>query len=354
MSTPQGTPHRRRNWARRVAATLLVLVAAIVADYHLYPRLVRPHHPSANHGENGLWLRYTWYFGQKNDAEVRQLAADLCARQIRYAYFHVRLIDRNGMLVYHYPDQARRLVRTLHRLAPQVSVIAWVYAGNARAGGLVDLSNARQRANMVGEARWLTNTCGFDGVQWDYETCQDGEPGLPVLLRETRAALPAGALLGVAASPWLPWHRHGWGWSEGYFAQVARECDQIAVMCYDTGMHLPRAYTWLLGEECRRVLPAVAQANPRCRVLLGLPTYGRGVAAHNPHAENLRLALIGARDGLPSAGSTAAFAGVALFADYTTEADEWDTYVRLWLLTGGRQVGDQDAYGQHPVTIPRR
>lgn len=331
MLTAQPPLVRRRRWARRISLLLLAATAAIVADYHLYPLAVRPRGLSRNHGENGLWLRYTWYFGQKTDADMRRLAADLRQRQIRYAYFHVRLIDRHGRLVYHYPAQARRLIGVLHEWAPEVAIMAWVYAGNRRAGGMVDLADPQVRANMVGEARWLTSTCGFDGVQWDYETCQDGDAGLPTLLRETRGALPAGKLVGVAASPWLPWHRWGWGWSEAYFGDVARECDQIAVMCYDTGMNLPRAYTWLLRQEGRRVLPAVGRANPRCRVLLGLPTYGRGVRAHNPKAENPRLGLIGVRNGLPAGSDAAAFAGVALFADYTTDADEWQEYTGLWL-----------------------
>lgn len=283
---------RSKPLARRVLAVLAVLALAGLADYFLYPALVRAHQPSANRGENALWLRYTWYFGQKTDIETRDLADLLRREQVRYAYCHVRQIDRDGKLVYRYPERARRLVRALHRLAPEVKVLAWVYAGNPGADGLVDLANPRVRAAMVGEASWLVAVCGFDGVQWDYETCQNGDAGLPLLLRETRAELPSGKLLGVAAAPWLPWHRWGWGWSEDYFAAVAGECDQVAVMCYDTGAHLPRAYVWLLGQECRRVLPAVARANPACRVLLGLPTYGKGVPAHNPRTENLRLGLI--------------------------------------------------------------
>ncbi|MCE5238528.1 hypothetical protein LLH23_08555 [bacterium] len=327
----EGTVHRRGLRLRRGPILLALLFVAALADYWLYPLCVSPDVPSPNYGENALWLRYTWYFGQRSGADLHRLAHDLRVLEIRYAYFHVRLVNREGKLVYRYPDPARRLVRTLHRLAPKVKVLAWVYAGNVRAGGLVDLDDAAMRSNMVGEALWLTQTCGFDGVQWDYETCRDGDPGLLELLRETRAALAPRKLLGVAAAPWLPWHRWGWGWSEGYFGEVARECDQIAVMCYDTGMHWPRWYAWLLGQECRRVPVAVVAANPHCRVLLGLPTYGRGVPAHNPRAENLPLALVAVRNTLGSRPLSPALAGVALFADYTTEPAEWDAYERLWL-----------------------
>ena len=76
-----------------------------------------------------------------------------------------------GALKFHDPDTARRLVSALHRQAPAVKLLAWVYAGNADGEGAVDLSKPDVRRAMVGEARWLVTACGFDGVQWDYEIC---------------------------------------------------------------------------------------------------------------------------------------------------------------------------------------
>jgi hypothetical protein len=63
-----------------------------------------------------------------------------------------------------------------------------------------------------------------------------------------------------------------------------------------------------------------------------LPTYGKGGRAHHPRAENLRLGLKGVREGLASgAANTSVFEGIAPFADYTTDADEWQTYETFWL-----------------------
>ena len=69
--------------------------------------------------------------------------------------------------------------------------------------------------------------------------------------------------------------------------------------------------------------------------MLGVPTYGDGLRSHNPRAENLKNALRGVREGLadPSAAREN-FAGVAPFADYTTDDDEWETYKRDWLGVG--------------------
>jgi hypothetical protein len=168
-------------------------------------------------------------------------------------------------------------------------------------------------------------------VQWDYEVCEDGDRDFLALLRETRTVLPAHKLLSVATAIRLPVRR--WGWSDAYFAQVARSCDQMAVMCYDTGFYLPRSYVWLVRQQAIHIPQDAARANPRCRVLLGVPTYGPGLLSHNPHAENMRMALRGVREGLAEEvpTQTAAFAGIAVFADYTTGPNDWATYQTLWL-----------------------
>jgi hypothetical protein len=58
--------------------------------------------------------------------------------------------------------------------------------------------------------------------------------------------------------------------------------------------------------------------------LLGLPTYHDGGGSHHPRAENLRIALKAVRE-------ANGVAGVALFADYTTDEAEWAWYERAWL-----------------------
>jgi spore germination protein YaaH len=243
---------------------------------------------------------------------VEALARRLARDQVWYAYFHVRHVTADGSLRYHYREEARRLVARVHRAAPSVRVIAWVFAGNNGAGGLpvVDLSNTAVRREMVREARWLVDECGFDGVQWDYEVCRSGDPSLPSLLRETRAALqtrPAGSalerrgapIISVATAVWGPPAVRRWTWSEAYLGDVAAAADQIAVMCYDTGLYLPRAYVWLVHEQAVRATRAAARRNPRCRVLLGVPTYARGGPAqfHAPSRKNKkpRMALRGGR-----------------------------------------------------------
>lgn len=329
---PNRKGHSRRRWGRRlIGAALLALLIALL-DYYLFPYGSKPDGPTYNRGENGLWLRYTWYFGKHSAAEVQQLARHLKERRIRNAYFHVRSITKAGTLQYRKEAEVRRLTSALHQAAPPVRLFAWVYVGNRRGQGEVDLSSPTVRQAMVKEAQWLVGSAGFDGVQWDYEISDDGDPDFLSLLHETRTALPPQKQLSVATPMWLPGPLQRWGWSDGYFRLAAAQCDQMTVMCYDSGFWTPRSYVWLVRQQALHVPQDAAQSAHNCRVLLGLPTYGDGFRSHNPRAENLRLALRGVREGLHDPGAQlSTFEGVALFADYTTDDKDWQTYSDLWL-----------------------
>ncbi len=315
---------------RRLAAALGILLLVLLADYASYPLLAHPVGASQNRGENGLWLRYKWYFGAETD--TASLARKLQSEQVRYAYFHVRDIRRDGTLRYRKPESARRLTLALHRQAPNVKLLAWVYAGNSSGRGAVDLSRPVVRQAMVAEAVWLVKDCGFDGIQWDYEICPSGDTDFLALLRETRAALPPGALLSAAVPLWLPSPLNRYGWTEGDFRAAARLCDQVAVMCYDSGLYSPRGYVWLVHQQVVHVTSAVASSHSQCRVLFGVPTYAVGGLSHHVPAENIRMALIGVRQGLGDPKAVPhVVAGVAPFADYTTQEQEWNVYRKWWL-----------------------
>lgn len=323
---------RRRRRGTWIGALFVGMLCLLSLDYYAFPYGKPITAPEQNRGENGLWLRYTWYFGQHTDAEVKDLARQLKARQIRDAYFHVRGVTEAGRLNYRYSRQAQHLLTTLRRETPEIRCIAWIYVGNKRGQGKVDLSRPQVRKTMAAEALWLVKQCGFDGVQWDYEICDDGDADFLRLLQETRAALPPGKLLSVATPMWLPGPLRAWGWSDAYFSRVAAHSDQIAVMCYDSGFVWPRSYVWLLRQQPLHVTQAVIHGDPHCRILFGVPTYGGGFRSHNPRAENLRLALRGIREGLVEPGvALSVFAGIAPFADYTTDDRDWRTYNRDWL-----------------------
>ncbi len=304
-------------------ALFLFFTSVALADYFLYPLLVKPDTTVFNRGDNGLWMGSQWYLGKANKDSTVRMSQRLKEAQIRYAYFHVRDINKAGLLRYHCDKAAISLLQTLKKNYPQVKAIAWIGAVNAQSGGEVSLASNKVRSRMASETKWLTQVCGFDGVQWDFEICKDGDPQFLALLKETRKALPPGKILSIAA-PAL--------WSSRYYAPIARTCDQVAVMCYDTVSIFPRYYVAIVSQETSRVTAAVARVNPACKVILGVPTYKDRTIAHQLHAENLMMALVGVKAGLKDRrAQLSVFAGIAPYADFTTGDSEWSIYRRYWL-----------------------
>ncbi|HEY9773934.1 MAG TPA: glycosyl hydrolase family 18 protein [Planktothrix sp.] len=323
---------------------LLALNVLIVflCDYCAYDAL-NPAQPCRyNSGDNGLWLRYYWYKDKYGPSDWQQLSVRLQQHQIDDAYFHVLNVKSDGSLASPSLLQARKITDFVHTrgvgskvvsAASRVRAIAWVYVGAQT--DHVNLDNLSVRRRLVQEAKWLTQECGFDGVQWDYEFAVNGNQGLLRLLDETKKALPQDKLLSVATPMWYPFVL--WGWSDEYFQEVARRCDQIAVMCYDSYLYSPAAYVWLVKQQAIHLTDDCHEANKRCKLILGLPTYEDVTLAHNRHTESLDNALQGVCAGLERAGSARqSFSGVALFADYTTDDAEWHEFDRLWLRSEER------------------
>lgn len=301
-------------------------MAWLVWDYFWYPTESWKPPGTYNKGTNGLWLRYWWYFGKRTPAEFAAMAELLKREQIKFAYFHVRELKKDGSLVYHYKDSARKLVDYVHEHAPGVKVIPWILANSYE----VDLESAAVRDKMIAEAKWLVNECGFDGIQWDYEYVRVGSNALPELLDATRRALPPGTHISVDAPIWCP--PSPVCWTEDYYSEVAKHCDQICVMGYDTCLMFPRAYAWLMSQQAIRTTRAVAAGNPACHIILGVPTYDNTTRSHHPYTESLLTALRGTYAGLADKDTKLeVFDGVAPFADYTTDENEWRIYEKYWL-----------------------
>jgi hypothetical protein len=323
---------KNRRWQIVIASALALVLIIAIADCFLYPLTAKVAGVVPTQKEDGIWLRYKWYFNEHTEDEWQRMLSRLREEHFRYAFFHVRGIIADGSLRFHYQEKARQLIARVRQGSPQTKVIAWVYIGTVPEYGGVDLSKPAVRDQIVRETKWLLDDCGFDGVQLDYEFCFNGDPGFLKLLDATKKVVPKDKLLSVATPMWYPLGGL-WGWSSDYFKQVAGRCDQICVMCYDSYLYLPRAYVALVRENVIQVSQAVADCGAPCTVLLGIPTFEDGTPGHSNHVETLTLALKAVRDGYSSKRTrTAVLRGVCVFAEYTTLPDEWSIYDRLWSM----------------------
>jgi hypothetical protein len=209
-------------------------------------------------------------------------------------------------------------------------VIPWI---GGPSGSSVRLPIPKWRETFAGKVRRLIEQHPrLAGVQVNVEPLTTGDTNFLTLLEGIRAALPPSKVLSVAAYPpptrWQP--SEDVHWSEAYFREVARRCDQMAVMMYDVGQRMPKAYQHVMAGWTRE---ALAWSESKS-VLLGVPTYNDpGVDYHNSNTESLTNALLGIHRGLASEPMATNYQGVSIYCDWETTESEWAYFREHFLST---------------------
>ena len=317
----------------RAALALSVLAVAGYLYLAYAPAGDLAAHPF-NQDRNAAWLEHRWLEKEHDAAAMDALFRSLEARGIAYVYPHLIPFNGAGRLPVHSREQMRGFLASARRVAPKMKVLPWV--GGLRVGyrrqrqGTVDLDDLSQRQRIVAECRGLMDE-GFDGVHVNVEPVPDGDVEFLALLRALRTAVGKGILSVSATRPGpvgLPFAPN-FLWSPGYYGRVAAEADQLVVMAYDTALPTPSLYRRYLAYAARSMTRHLERSG-RARVLIGIPTYDGTGLMHRADVENPENALAGLVAGLRGVGGGGTFEGVALYAEWTTDDEEWATYERLW------------------------
>ena len=327
-----------RRWAGRLALVTAGLLAALAAVALWLGRSPvsddRPH--PFNQDRNAVWLEHRWLERSHDATEMEALFAKLQERGIHYAFPHLIPFNAAGRLPIHSREQMRALLAAARRVAPDLKVLPWV--GGLRVGvrrtraGTIDLADLGQRQRIVAECRGLIDE-GFDGIHLNIEPVDDGNVDFLSLLRALRSAVGAERVLslstirpGPIAVPFAP----NFLWTPGYYARVAGIADQVVIMAYDTGLPTPALYQRYVGYVAAAVQGALVGSHARARFLIGVPTYDETGIMHRGGVETTENALLGVVAGLRGKGGGGTFEGVALYAEWTTDAAEWQAYERIW------------------------
>jgi hypothetical protein len=324
---------------RRLLGALLALGAlGLALGVYLWRSTPAPDyapHPF-NQDRNAVWLEHRWLEVPHPPEEIEALLVALDRRGVRYVYPHVIPFDAEGRLPPHSREQMRRFLEVARRVAPEVKVLPWV--GGLRVGyrrqrrGTLDLGNLVQRQQLVAECRGLIDE-GFDGIHLNVEPVNDGNVEFLALLRGLRTAVGSDRLLSISAirpGPFALPFAPNFLWSLGYYGRVAALADQVVVMTYDTGLPTPGLYRRYVSFAALAVTHALADSPARTRVLLGVPTYDETGLMHRGSVETPDNAIPGIVAGLRGLGAGGTFEGIALYAEWTTDAREWEVYERLW------------------------
>ena len=343
--TKASHPRLRRLGIALLIAVVLLVSVSVFAVWRLNDMVTSFPGSHFNQGNNAVWLEHTWVGDVHSNGDFDALAAQLEREQIRYVFAHVGPMESDGSIPNGLAPEALSLTEELHARLPGVKVLAWIGQLEVASGqpetSAVNLSNSHVRAGIVQTALRFVRDKGFDGVHYDIEPITNNNNHFLDLLTETRAALPAGAILSISAQKWAPnAHIADWAyglgkadawWTSYYYSKVAEYVDQLVVMAYNTAMPSAGLYTLTVKQETANILNAARQARHTPDVLIGVPTYGGNDFWYHDTAENMDTGLSGVIAGLNSDRNTSPFVGVAIYRLATTSAAEWATYERLWL-----------------------
>ena len=312
--------------------TVLVVAAGVYVAYAPYGDTAA--HPF-NQNRNAVWLEHRWLEKPHSIEDMEQMFRFLDHHGVVYAYPHLIPFDSAGRLPLHNREQMRAFLASARRVAPNMKVLPWV--GGLRVGykrsraGTIDLGDLGQRQRMVAECRGLMDE-GFDGIHLNVEPMPNGDDDFLALLRALRAAVGTGNPLPLRDAAGAGRARHR--------AQLL--LDRRLLRAH-RGRRRPG------GADDLRHRAAHARPLPPLRGLRG----GRGDrepgAAPQPHARagghpDLRRDRPHAPQGRGDAGERAprascpacadapggTFEGVALYAEWTTDPEDWEVYERVW------------------------
>ncbi|MBX2852157.1 MAG: hypothetical protein KTR15_10465 [Phycisphaeraceae bacterium] len=332
-------PCRRR--CKRWLVALAIAVALPLLGYALWSPGMQITDGRHDRSANGIWMSHRWlgddaWFTDNKREHLRDQYRDagyieaelsaLAQRGIVDLFPHLTPTRPSGVLPGRDDAQLARFLDIAEQNNQRV--IPWV-------GGVFELhchpGSAKWRAAFIQSIiTLLDDHPRLAGVQLNIEPWPSGDPDCLLLLEELKQALPEDAVLSVAAYPpptrWQPSSEVHW--DEAYFRGVARRCDHLAVMMYDTSIPFEKPYAALMAKWTRQVIDW-SEGTP---LLLGLPCYeDTDVGYHHPDVENLSNALHGIHAGLDQAGPPGHYRGVALYSLWTMDPQEWATLDRSFL-----------------------
>jgi hypothetical protein len=308
-----------------------------------------------NQGKNGIWLGVEWVTEAHAESDINQLAHQLAHDQIRYVFAYVSYLRADTLDFTPTNDHAVAFVKAFKEAEPNVKLLAWLGVPLPSLGGAADLANPAIREKVTNFSAYLVHTIGFDGIHLDPETIRSDDQNVSKLLDETRKAIGSQAILSLATpmiQPILPdfsiFGAHV-GWSSQYYRQIAQHVDQMAVMVYDSGLHIAWPYRELMRFEVIGISQAINGTG--VEVLFGVPVSVEVSNTHDPNIENIQNGLQGVIDGLNDHDSVpSVVGGISIYPQWEMDTSKWSFYKTYWLGAGIRNVSGVSSKDREWIT----
>lgn len=286
-----------------------------------------------NKHKNAIWIKHSWVTSY-NPHSIKELVKSLTVHDVKYVFVHVGPIEEDGGISEDRYYRAKDFLNYASKLNPDLVWMAWM--GQIRSK--IDLDNPAIRQNIILKASEMIEI-GFNGVHIDIEPVGEDDLAFIKLLEQLHQNFSSEKVISVALEEllprpilmFLPFSAKN---SKAFFLNVAKYSDQIVIMTYDTKIQNPWFYSWFVEQQVI-FLTQILEEN---ELLFGIPTYSydtpedRKLHPHfYPEAENMKTGLSGIISGLRNIRSNPlSFTGVAIYANWETDTQEWEIYDKLW------------------------
>ena len=297
-------------------------------------------------GMNGVWIGHQWFTGRTVktgrpiSAKERQALVDrLRQHRIRYVFVHAGPVRKDGTI----NDHPSPFFFQLTEDYPEGRFLPWL-------GSRVDTSsfnNADWAASVI-DALTALQRKGIAGAHFDFEPLRDNHAEYVAFLKTVREKLGPRYFISHAtrrAGPYGisfgPLRKNFW--SKDFYEQTMQHTNQTVLMAYNTTLDIEKNYVGFVKHETNLLLDYSCQFDQHS-VLIGIPGFEDAPRISNPSVENIGNGIRGVRAALETRQPcVSTFDGVAIYADWVTNRDEWSTYRRLWLDNQTKRNIDPDS-----------
>jgi hypothetical protein len=292
---------------------------------------------------NAIWIGTEWTHEARERADIEALVARLKERQIGTVYAWVSWLQEDE--TWRGADKfgfVREFAIVFKELYPEARLLGWVSFPVQVGAEDYRLDDTELQQNIADFSSRVVTDLGYDGIFLNVEPVWNNDENFIALLRKVRAEIGGNTPLAAAIPPdWSPLDANipvpplivpGTIWDKEYKQKVALLVDQLAVMAYNSGLSAPEDYSTWVAYQVRAFTEAVNELGGGTEIIIGIPTYEDELPGHDTNVENVESAVRGVQIGLTEAGTSASLVqGVAIYADWTTDALEWAQYDSFWL-----------------------
>ena len=305
---------------------------------------------------NAVWCQSLFLRGyqpttkaQLTDSDLADFCDTLNRNRIRYAYMFAGPYDANGYLPdYAFSTNAISSIQTIKRECQDVIILPWV-------GGIINktvfVDNPQWVSNAVNDTSRLLKTLGLNGVHinfefFTYQISDEFYPGLRGIehygedeirfFRELRAVLPQAFISTVVVSTapqTKPWKRKN---TFEEIREMSKLVNQVAILCYDTSINEQDVFRESYRDQLADIAKWKEPPDVECQFLFGLGTFINKEELwkfRDLEIEGISNTLMTLKNLIVETrpNRTNLVDGLAVFAEWTTDKQEWKELRRHWI-----------------------